>query len=350
MNNIDELNFKINNLLLHKIIYSYNKLIDSNLYSKEYNYKLFIKYCEYLKEITKNDKYYKLISKISKLKKIYFNSIEMKKIMIILKTKYLNEYKIIKKLKDNINKNKNIISIINVIKSINDSKIKKLYKLLEKYNFISLIKKKQEMDVKKGVTSKLLGQKFEEKVYEKIAEIIKINFGIKSNIKILNNIKIINTIDMKTIGEIDHIVTHNDKTIALFEDKYNLDDIGYAYKQLNKICNLINSKMKNIILKDENDNKIDNNILLSLKKTNSFYERYFIVTAYFEDKHYFNLKSSYKIKLLSLLWKNNKINKLYYKKIFNYIKKNINDEESTLSIINKYKNKRKLNLLIVLSL
>lgn len=348
MNNIKELKFDENIIdFTNKIIKLYKKIGDSNLYSNKYQEKIFIKYCKFLKEITRTDEYYLLIYKLSKIKNQFFNSIEINQIFNLIKNKYPKIYSSIKKLKQNLNRNKNIITIINTIKSINDFEIINLYKKLSKLNLYETILQKKNIDREMGTEAKNIGPEFEDKVLKLIPEIINKNFGIKNDIKILNNIRIIKEENdkTKTLGEIDHLVVNNEKTIAIFEDKINLDDIGYAFKQLKKICELINSGLENIILKDENENILDNNLLSSLKDTN-FFDRYFITTAYFEDKDYKNLKSSYVRQLLVHLW-NNQMN---HKKLYKIIKKHIENEESPLEIIKKYKKNRKLNMLIILSI
>ena len=348
MNNINDLKLSENMIdLINKIIKLYEKIGNSNLYSNKYQEKLFIQYCQYLKEITKTDEYYLLIDKISKIRKQFFGSDEIKQIFNLIKNKYPNNFKSIKKLKQNLNRTKNIIAIINTIKSINDNEISNLYKKISKLNLYETILQKKTMDREMGTDAKDIGPKFEDKVLKKIPEIINKNFGIKSEIKILNNVKIIKKeeYNFKTLGEIDHLVIHNNKTIAIFEDKINLDDIGYAFKQLNKICKLIDSGLENIILKDENEKILNNDLLLSLKDGN-FYDRYFIISAYFKDKDYKNLKSSYVRQLLVHLW-NNQMN---YKRLYKIIRKNIQDENSPLEILEKYKKNRKLNMLIILSI
>ena len=215
------------------------------------------------------------------------------------------------------------------------------------HEFKKVFLQKYKMDQELGKLASDSGNKFEQIVEKNLSKILKTHFGIQKDYQILNNIKIL--LNNNTIGEIDHMVLYKNEIIGIFEDKLNLDDIGYAYKQLNRIKDFIKNDYDSIILKDENNKIVDKTILKTISQSD-FYKKYFIITTFNKQRNYFNLKSTYLKILLIYLWcKNTSFNDKFYTKLYQKIKKKIKNEISPNDLINKYQNYKKINQLIFFS-
>ena len=337
--NLNKLEYKKDFTQIIKSIENKYYSINSTLYEQDFNLKEFKKYCLFIKEHTKNDPYYKIFLKYNKLRNHFFRSNNFKKIITFFQN--TDKYQKIKTLQTNLN-SKNIKKIIDML---DNSKINNLSN--DYHEFKKVFLQKYKMDQELGKLASDSGNKFEQIVEKNLSKILKTHFGIQKDYQILNNIKIL--LNNNTIGEIDHMVLYKNEIIGIFEDKLNLDDIGYAYKQLNRIKDFIKNDYDSIILKDENNKIVDKTILKTISQSD-FYKKYFIITTFNKQRNYFNLKSTYLKILLIYLWcKNTSFNDKFYTKLYQKIKKKIKNEISPNDLINKYQNYKKINQLIFFS-
>ena len=256
--------FQFDGSNIDKIIKIYQKLPKPGIYNK-FNFKQFEKYSKFFIDKTKNTENVKLILKRNKLKK------------------GTKEYSL-------------------VIEEIN----------------------------KLGKESQIKGEQFEQLCFKNIEDKFSKILNIpKDELTILKNpeLKYKKDNDIILIGEVDAIVFHKKKIVAICEMKHSIDDIPDAFFQINRSYSAIKNRDKfKIIL---NDIVLDT----TYKISDNIYQISYIFSKYDKSTNYLNIQSKLKYILFEDLHRHN----IKYNKVVKRIKnKQKNFDKINNKIIYRY--------------
>lgn len=295
----------------------------------------FKKFCNFILDITNDEKIYKLLQKkfITNMK--INKTKEMKSILVLLKLKRYHNIDMIEKNIDSIKEN-----------DIRKTLHKQFKSILEKYDYYKIHEELSNETKKMGKYSMKIGHDFELKVSKSILPIIskQLNYNIDDLILVENSLlKIKKENEIILIGEIDVIVLDKktNSIIAVGEIKKSLDDISDALFQINRTFD--NIKNKDVFL-ELNGTIYPKNIFNNIKMMDSteLLSRSFIFTEYNISKKYKKTPSKLSLVLLQILWSGNinNISNKFYKKLFFRIKKKqknryITDVVNTIELFKK---------------
>lgn len=305
---------------------------------------LFKKYCNYILEITKNEKLYQLLQKKFVTNMKINKTKEMKYILERLK---MSNYSSIGMIETNINK------ILD--KTIRKKLKKKLKIILKKFKYPELINELNIETRKRGEYYMKIGHDFEKQVSSniipKVAE--QLNYD-SNNLLLIENalLKLKKNNQIILIGEIDIIIIEkkSNHIIAVGEIKKSLDDVSDALFQINRTFN--NIRNEDVFL-ESGDKIYPNNIFNYIKSIDEtkLLQHSFIFSELEVNKKYKNIPSKLSLVLLQILWSGNisNISDKFYKKLFFRIKKKQKNRyiTSTLNTIDLFKKNNLLQRIVL---